>query len=264
MKQPRTIVAGAFTIEPSTQDTIDSVGGLLSQAYADIGGADVHPLDLRTLYPGGDQTHPPLFAVALPLPTGTVWVIRGVEDVAQIKVKDKFAKNPEKLDRPLISWAESFSQEAAYGLAAQAYRGLTDDENLDAEEADDGSIHVTIELPLDGIDAHRDAEADFDEWLDALSDVAEAALERVDAEPEVILFDASEEGRPSLAGHISVVADDDDDAVNLVREAMIEAFAPFTPSDEVRDRLNVEIEEMCLYSMLNGLMGGLGDEDLGD
>jgi len=264
MKQPKTIIAGSFTIEPAQKDTIDSVGTLLSQSYVDMDATPILPLDMRTLYAGGDQTHPPLFAIALPLPTGAVWVLRGIEDVAQLPIKDKYVKD-NKLVRPLVDWAGTFSENAAFGLVTQAYRGMIDvDDSLDDDLTNDDSIHVTIELPLDEIDVHRAPGVDYDEWLDALSDVAEAALDRVDADGEVILFDASDDDRPAIAGHISLSADDDEDAINLVTEAMAEAFAPFTPAEDVRDRLSVEIEEMCLYSMLNGLIDGLDPDDLAD
>jgi len=259
MKQPKTIVAGAFTIDPAPAELIEGLGALLG--LQDEDGTPILPVDMRTMSVQSENETPPLFAMAMLLPTGMVWMIKGAGNVAVLPVKNKYALDPKKLDRPLVAWAQTFSQEAALGLVYQAYGGLIDDDTDDADNTDDGSIHVTIELPLDEIDVHREPDTDFDEWLDALSDVAEAALDRVDADGEVILFDASEEGRPSLAGHVSVIADDDDDAINLVRDAMVEAFAPFTPFEEVRDRLNVEIEEMCLYSMLSGLMGDLSEND---
>ena len=259
MNQPQSIIAGAFTIEPAPAELAEGLGALLG--LQDVEGDPILPVDMRTMTVASDPETPPLFAMALPLPTGMVWMIRGVETIAVLPVKDKHAKDPAKLDRGLVAWAATFTDEAALGLVYQAYGDALND---DGDDADDGSIHVTIDLPLDEIDVHRDPEADYDEWLDSLSEVAEAALDRVDADGEVILFDASDEDSPRLAGHISVIADDDDDAVNLVRDAMVEAFAPFTPFDSVRDRLNVEIEEMCLYSMLSGLMGDLADEDLTD
>jgi len=253
------IIAGAFTIEEAPAELVESLGALLG--LQDSAGNPILPVDMRTMSVHSAQEIPPLFAMAMPLPIGMVWMIKGITDVAVLPIKEKYVSNPKKLDRPLVAWALTFTDEAAVGLVRQSYAGALDD---DTDDTDDGSIHVTVELPLDEIDVHREPETDFNEWLDALSDVAEAALDRADSDGEVILFDASEDGHPGLAGHISVLADDDEDAINLVRDALAEAFAPFTPVDEVRDRLNLEIEEMCLYSMLSGLMGDMGDEDLPD
>jgi len=258
MKQSQTIIAGSFTIEPAPPELAEGLGALLG--LQDLGGEPLLPVDMRTLSVHSEQEIPPLFALALPLPTGLVWMIRGVANVAVLPVKDKHADSPKKRIRALAAWAATFAENAALGLVYQAYGGMIDDAD-EAEAAPDGSIHVTVELPLDGIDAHRPPDTDLNEWLDSLSDAAKMALDRADTDAEVLLFDASEEGHPGIAGHISVFADDDDDAINLVTEAMIQALAGFTPAQDVADRLAVEIEEVCLYSMLSGLMDDIGGTD---
>jgi len=263
MKQPESIIAGSFVIEPAPTELAEGLGALLGLQNLD--GEPILPVDMRTLAAHSEAEIPPLFALALPLPTGMVWMIKGVANVAVLPVKEKHAYDPKKRDRVLVAWAATFTEDAALGLIYQAYGGMIDDADDDeVEAANDGSVHVTVELPLDGIDVHRAPDTDLNEWLDSLSDAAMAALDRVDADAEVILFDASEEDRPGIAGHISVFADDDEDAINLVTGAMTEALAGFTPVEDVRDRLAVEIEEVCLYSMLSDLMDGMDDTDLAD
>jgi len=248
----KTIIAGAFIIEAAVPELTEALSVALG-IEEEEGPSPF--LDVRCLRADVEDELPPLFALALPTEVGPVWILRGMDDVAQIRIKNKQAKDPKKILKPLVAWAETFSLSAAINLVTGAY-------GLDMDGGLDDSIHLIVDLPLDGIDPHR--VDDLDQWLDDLTETVEAALDRVDADGEAVLFDSSDETRTSLSGHFSVLADDDEDAIKLVREALLEAFAGFTPFSEVCERLSVEIETECMYDMFADILAGVDDQDLPD
>jgi hypothetical protein len=254
------IVTGAFTIEPADGELVDALmaamdADLADQDSDDAAGAEAF-LDVRRIVvdDGGDRL-PALFALAMDMPGGPAWLVRGELPIALIRIKEKHRQSP-KILRSLVAWAETFSPIAAVSLVAAAYDGF-------GFEDDDDSIHLLVDLPLTGIDPHRRPDADLEEWLDGLTETAEDVLDQVEADAEVVLFDSGDDDTPSLAGHIVIYADTEDDAIDLVRDALLRAFAAFTPFVKVEANLSIEVEEHCLQDLYSDLIDGaiLGDTE---
>ncbi|MCL2736094.1 MAG: hypothetical protein FWD75_05610 [Propionibacteriaceae bacterium] len=254
------IVAGAFTIEavePELREALAMAMGVeASLADHDHHGA-VEPImappfvDVRRLVIEDEDDHPMLFAMALDTPTETVWLVRGEVPLALVPVKDKHKDNPKKRLHALADWAGALSPIAAEALAWAGYPSADDDD----------SLHMVVDLPLDGIDTHRADGLDLDEWLDALTDAAETFLEEADVEAEVVMFDSSDESRSAISGHIAVFVDDEAQAKDLVTQALMAAFAAFTPRDAVVSALSVDLEDECMYDIYGDLMESLDDHD---
>ncbi|MCL2470978.1 MAG: hypothetical protein FWF25_04470 [Propionibacteriaceae bacterium] len=263
MSQSDAITAGAFTIVPAETELAEALTAAIKlEQFLNGGGGDADApetgfpavLDVRRLTLADSEGNlPPIFALAMDTEAGTVWMVRGEIVLALIPVKK--ADSPKKMVSVLASWVESFTAEGAAGMVGAAYSGMDDSH-------DDDSVHLVAELPLDGIDLHRPDTMAMDEWLDMLTETAESVLDRVEADAEVILFDASDENTSIIGGHIEVFSDDDEDAINLTRQALLAAFTSLTPQKKVRDRLSIVVEDQCMYDMYEDILSTLDDPDI--
>ena len=180
--------------------------------------------------------------MAMEFPTGPMWMIRGVDVVALIPIKRKYIKNSRKLLSPLVKWAETLAPSAAAAVVSAAFEGFT------LGDPDSGT-HFIVELPLDGITVDRPDGMDMDEWLDSLTDIAQRELESLDPDNEIILFDSTIDETAIIVGHVAVESEEDEESLQeFVKRAFLVAFSGFTPTDDVRTNLSVELEVGCMYS----------------
>jgi len=253
---PKQIRAGAFTIGPADEELAAEFTATLAR-IAD-GEVPVVVLDVRELLctplDDPEPDYPRLVAIALDAQPGPLWLVRGSEFPISL-VPAKRAARGKKLLKPLVRWAETFTPNAACALAMEGY-GYVDD-----DEVDDGWIHLTAELVLTGIDTHQEPDSSQEAWVNELETIAEATLEQIEVEGEIIVFDVSEEGRPALGVHAEIDLDDEAEAVAVLKRALTRAFAAFTPQAKVGKALIVEVEEDCLYDRMEEILAGM---DLGD
>lgn len=260
MKEQGPILAGVFAIEDTDAELVAGVKETMAIIAAGQEEDDTDEdeieipevLDLRRMSialeedetEDSPQPMPVLYAMALTSDAGNIWMVRGDNVIAVIPIKG--ARKPLSA---LTDWAETFSPEAAFGLVAAAYPHLDDD-------VEDDSIHLILDLPLDGISMHRPKEITLEKFLDDLGYDIEEALEQIEVDSDAALYSSDD----AIVGHISVYLDDEERAIQFVRDAALDAFTEFTPKAKVHSQLVVKAEGPCLYDIVPGVTG----EDLPD
>jgi|GEM_PF-2313451 len=261
-----TIVAGSFTIERADAELTEALQAAmradLADALAEVADDDAGPFDLeedlflelRQLTLDDDEVDlPPLFALAMDLPIGLMWLVRGEVPLALVPIKEKYRDRPKRMVRSLADWAQTFSPPAALGLVKTAYGSGTDH--------DDGRIHLLADLPLDGITTHRPPLLDIDEWLDELSSQVWDRLDQVEVDADVMLYEPIAGPGSAIRGHISVDCEDEDDAISLVTDALLSAFSVFTPAAAVREALSVDVERPEIGDLLGDIYFDSDEDD---
>lgn len=249
------IVTGAFTIQPADADLVEALTAVMDSSSLGLMAGSLaaepahHFLDVRRLVVDEAAVRSPaLFAIAMDFPSGCAWLVRGELPIALIPVEPT-NQNDTDMVRPLVAWAETLSPLAAAGMVSVAYggRGL---------EVEQGQIHVLVELPLSG--ETLSLEESFDSWLDTLTIVCEETLGRNEVDAEVVFYDSSDELSLSISGHVTLYADTEEDAVDLVRDALFRVLVAFIPAGELDNALSVEVEGQCMYDLYADYLSEIG------